>query len=395
MKTGQYTLTFVVIFTMVAVLSISGCKKKETYTVTFDANGGTGEMAEQVFIEGEPRALIGNILSYPGYVFKNWNTEKNGTGTSYDDRQRITVTSDMILYAQWKKIVTFVTVTFDANGGSGEMEPQQMIADVPRVLVANAFVNGNHPFSCWNTMADGSGTTYTDMQEITISRNMTLYAQWSSHEFVDLGLPSGTLGANCNVGATNPEDYGDYFAWGETSPKEVYNDSNYNYCVETYCVVDGESYGYKLTKYCNDSRFGYRGFTDDLTTLEPSDDAATVNWGDAWRMPTYEEMVELNDYCIRTRTTQNGINGLLVTGPNGNSIFLPAAGGYNNLNSANYLDEVGEQAMYWSSSLGHFGDNVIPTAATIIQFKSYYDSSSFVSISERSYGQSVRPVVAH
>ena len=388
-------ILFYAIISIMGILAISGCKKKETYTVTFDANGGTGEMAEQVFIEGEPRALIGNILSYPGYVFKNWNTEKNGTGTSYDDRQRITVTSDMTLYAQWKKILTTVTVTFDANGGSGEMEPQQMIADVPRVLVANAFVNGNHPFSCWNTMADGSGTTYTDMQEITISRNMTLYAQWSSHEFVDLGLPSGTLWANCNVGATNPEDYGDYFAWGETSPKEVYNDSNYNYCVETYCVVDGESYGYKLTKYCNDSRFGYRGFTDDLTTLEPSDDAATVNWGDAWRMPTYEEMVELNDYCIRTRTTQNGINGLLVTGPNGNSIFLPAAGGYNNLNSANYLDEVGEQAMYWSSSLGHFGDNVIPTAATIIQFKSYYDSSSFVSISKRSYGQSVRPVVAH
>ena len=91
MRIRQYSLMFVAIFAIVAVLAVSGCKKKETYTVTFDANGGTGEMAEQVFIEGEPRALIGNILSYPGYVFKNWNTEKNGTGTSYDDRQRITV----------------------------------------------------------------------------------------------------------------------------------------------------------------------------------------------------------------------------------------------------------------------------------------------------------------
>ena len=382
------------ILSVAGMVAIGGCKK-ETYTVTFNANGANGTMQPQEFTEGKAQPLTVNDFTYRGYIFEGWNTTSNGSGDAYTDGETIRVTHDMILYAQWKKVIKPVLVTFDANGGSGEMDPQQFIADEAMALVANAFTNGNYPFSCWNTMADGSGTTYTDMQEITISRNMTLYAQWSSHEFVDLGLPSGTLWANCNVGATNPEDYGDYFAWGETSPKEVYNDSNYNYCVETYCVVDGESYGYKLTKYCNDSRFGYRGFTDDLTTLEPSDDAATVNWGDAWRMPTYEEMVELNDYCIRTRTTQNGINGLLVTGPNGNSIFLPAAGGYNNLNSANYLDEVGEQAMYWSSSLGHFGDNVIPTAATIIQFKSYYDSSSFVSISKRSYGQSVRPVVAH
>ena len=146
MKTGQYTLTFVVIFTMVAVLSISGCKKKETYTVTFDANGGTGEMSEQVFTEGEPRALAGNLFSYQGHIFKCWNTMKNGTGTSYDDRQRITVTSDMTLYAQWKKISSFVKVTFDANGGTGEMRPQQYVAGSPQVLRPNAFSKPDYYF---------------------------------------------------------------------------------------------------------------------------------------------------------------------------------------------------------------------------------------------------------
>ena len=374
------------------LVAISGCKK-ETYTVTFNANGATGTMSPQTFNEGKAQPLAVNDFTYRGYIFEGWNTASNGSGDAYTDGETIRVTHDMTLYAQWKRVLKPVTVTFEANGGSGEMEPQQFIADEAQALVANAFTNGNYPFNCWNTMADGSGTTYTDMQEITISRNIILYAQWSSHEFVDLGLPSGTLWANCNVGATNPEDYGDYFAWGETAPKEVFLVSNYNYGVATYCVVNGESYGFKLTKYCNDSRFGYRGYTDDLTILEAIDDASTVNWGCAWRMPTHEEMVELNDNCIKTRTTKNGINGLLVTGPNGNSIFLPSAGGYNNLNSTNNIDGVGEQAMYWSSSLCHW-EWTNPTAATIIRFYSNSDDNSIVSICSRYYGQSVRPVVA-
>ena len=334
------TLFFMVaIFSLAGMIAISGCKKKETYTVTFDANGGTGEMAEQVFIEGEPRALIGNILSYPGYVFKNWNTEKNGTGTSYDDRQRITVTSDMTLYAQWKKILTTVTVTFDANGGSGEMEPQQMIADVPRVLVANAFINGNHPFNCWNTKPDGSGTTYVNMQEITISKSITLYAQWSVYEFVDLGLPSGTLWATFNVGATNPEDYGDYFAWGETTTKDLYDWGTYQHFLYGHA-------GY--IKYCCNANNGYEGFVDNLTALEACDDAATANWGYAWRMPTKTEMEELKNNCTIIWTSHNGVNGCSFAGPNGNSIFMPAAG----WNMAqNGLVGVGNFADYWSSTL--------------------------------------------
>lgn len=176
------TLFFMVaIFSLAGMIAISGCKKKETYTVTFDANGGIGEMAEQIFTEVEPHALAGYLFSYQGHTFKCWNTMKNGTGTSYDDRQRITVTSDMTLYAQWKKIVTFVTVTFDANGGTGEMQPQRYIVGSPQALRPNTFTNPNTPFVNWNTAADGSGTRYGNMQEITVSGNITLYAQWGKN----------------------------------------------------------------------------------------------------------------------------------------------------------------------------------------------------------------------
>ncbi len=94
MKVQKYNLMFIAIVTMFVLLAISGCKKKETYTVTFDANGGIGEMAEQIFTEGEPRALTSNTFSYQEHTFKCWNTMKNGTGTSYDDRLVCTVEKD-------------------------------------------------------------------------------------------------------------------------------------------------------------------------------------------------------------------------------------------------------------------------------------------------------------
>ena len=323
----------VAVLTIVAVLAISGCKKKETYTVTFDANGGTGEMTEQIFTEGEPRALTGNLFSYQDHTFKCWNTMKNGTGTSYDDKQSLTVTSDMTLYAQWKKIITFVTVTFDANGGTGEMRPQQYVVGTPQLLRPNEFTNPNTPFANWNTAADGSGTRYANMQEITIFRNITLYAQWGK-KYVDLGLPSGTLWAICNVGTEAPEEFGDHFAWGETEPKDEFNWVTYRWCCNGEEILNGEEL--IMTKYNAD---------DHLTTLDAADDAATANWGEDWRMPTKEELSELILYCTVTRTTYNGVWGNLFVGRNGNSIFLPSAGGYGQ-------NEVDDGGLYWSSSVG-------------------------------------------
>lgn len=137
------------------------------------------------------------------------------------------------------------------------------------------------------------------------------------HEWVDLGLPSGTLWATCNVGANAPEEFGDYFAWGETAPKDYYAWSNYKWC-------NGSDE--TLTKYCNDSTCGYNGFVDNKDELDPEDDAAYVNWGPSWRMPTVHQTQELWQDCTWQWTQVNGVNGRLVTGPNGNTLFLPAAG---------------------------------------------------------------------
>ena len=136
-------------------------------------------------------------------------------------------------------------------------------------------------------------------------------------EYVDLGLPSGTLWATKNIGATTPEDYGDYFAWGETEPKD-------SYLWETYKWGYIDSYGqWFLSKY-NMSTIS--GAVDNITELELADDAAYVIYGASWRMPTWEQACELVEYCNWTWTSKNGVSGQLGTGPNGNTLFLPAAG---------------------------------------------------------------------
>ena len=195
--------------------------------------------------------------------------------------------------------------------------------------------------------------------------------QPGDHIYVDLGLPSGLKWATCNVGANIPEEYGDYFAWGEVAPKEYYDWSRYKY------GLDAD----QLTKYCNSSDYGKDGFIDDKTVLELKDDAATANWGGAWRMPTTAEQRELINNCTWDWTTQNGVNGYKVTGPNGNSIFLPAAG---------YMDEgtlynAGSYGVYWSSSLR----TVDPGSA----YNVFFDSGDVDwRGSNRYYGLTVRPV---
>ncbi len=157
-----------------------------------------------------------------------------------------------------------------------------------------------------------------DISDVTCLINYLLNGTWpDDHEWVDLGLPSGTLWATCNVGADRPGDFGDYFAWGETAPKDSYSWENYMWC-----------YGYSstLTKYCTNSSFGYNGFVDNKAELDPVDDAAYVNWGPSWRMPTYDQLEELRTQCTWTWRIKDGSYGHLITGPNGNSIFLPAAG---------------------------------------------------------------------
>jgi hypothetical protein len=190
----------------------------------------------------------------------------------------------------------------------------------------------------------------------------------NGHEYVDLGL--SVKWATCNIGAENPEDYGDYFAWGEVESKNIYNWSTYKYCNGSRNT---------FTKYNTESKYGR---VDYKTTLDAQDDVATVNWGSNWRMPTKEERDELHTECKWVWTKLNGVNGYKVIGPNGNSIFLPAAG----CMDGSSLNFAGSYGFYWSSSLGTGN----PGIAGIVSFNSGSVVWSYYGY--RNDGRSVRPV---
>lgn len=190
-----------------------------------------------------------------------------------------------------------------------------------------------------------------------------------NHEYVDLGLPSGTLWATCNIGATTPEDMGDYFAWGETAPKEIYDMDNYKWY---------NSSNDKLTKYCSDEKYGT---VDYKTELLPEDDAAYVNWGPLWRMPTLDQLQELIERCTWQWVERNGVYGRLVTGPNGNTLFLPAAD-YRSDNSPSNERTIGA---YWSCTI----DSGYPSG---LYFRNFDWESVYLFSHIRSHGFTVRPV---
>lgn len=157
--------------------------------------------------------------------------------------------------------------------------------------------------------------------------------------WVDLGLPSGRLWASCNVGASRPEEFGGYFAWGEVAVKEYYDFS-------TYCLCRGDYTS--LVKYCNNAAYGYDGYTDTLTVLQPEDDIAALVYGEGARIPTLQDWQELHTGTSITLTNRGGVRGYLFTGSNGNSIFLPFSGlRYEDWQHGN----TGQMAYYWSGSL--------------------------------------------
>ena len=204
---------------------------------------------------------------------------------------------------------------------------------------------------------NSEGTSYSEVVSFT-TLDKTVY------EYVDLGLPSGLKWATCNVGANTPEEYGNYYAWGEVLTKTEYSSSN--------CPTRG------LTT----SQLQAQGYIDGEGNLTAQYDAATLNWGGNWRMPTKAEMQELIDNCTWEWTTQNGKNGYKVTGPNGNYIFLPAAG----YRSGSSREGAGSYGNFLSSTPA--GSNI--NNACVLDFNSnghyFYEHSRYL-------GQSVRPVL--
>ena len=239
----------------------------------------------------------------------------------------------------------------------------------------DAYKSADH----WSEYADRIRPIYGDSGTIP---------EISVPEPIDLGL--SVKWASFNLGATKPEGYGDYFAWGDTEP--------YYYSLDPLSWKEGKEAGYAQssykwsmeglyyaqTKYCTDSSYGYNGFTDGKTTLDPEDDAAYVNLGGKWRMPTNVEFKELLNKCSWEWITLNGISGCKITGPSGGSIFLPNTGMWEDL-SYIYVD--GTLCHYWSSSL----TSGICSAADILDF-SYSGDLNRVSFDGRQHGFPIRPV---
>ena len=212
---------------------------------------------------------------------------------------------------------------------------------------------------------DETATSYGEQMSFTTDNSFV-----NGHEFVDLGLPSGLLWATCNIGANSPEEYGNYYAWGNTEPASKYTENN---CYTNYSGLDSDFDHWRLSD---------AGYIDENDILTPQYDAATANWGAGWRMHTRQEQEELCDNCTWEWTTLNGINGYKVTGPNGNSIFLPAAG----YRWHDELKEGGTNGYYWGSSY-----RPVNYAYIIDIYNGHYEPD--YKLVPRYYGLSVRPVI--
>ena len=270
-------------------------------------------------------------------------------------------------------------VTYDANGGVGTMQPDTFYYGVSKELRDCQVLKPLHKFIGWNTKADGSGISYENKQTLMISKNFTLYAQWDSsitgiengYEYVDLGL--SVKWATYNIGASEAEELGEHFAWGETQIKKNYTWEEYKWCISNYK---------ELVKYCSNSTYGYNNFTDEKVTLDDADDVAMVILGGKWRMPTDEELSELRTKCTWFWITFKGIEGYVIKSHvNNNTIFLPAAGIRRDLD----LLQTGVYGYYWSKTL--HTEN--PTGACQIYFNA---TEVLRGTYNRQCGRSVRPV---
>lgn len=265
-----------------------------------------------------------------------------------------------------------IEVSFDGEMYYTDVEEastaEQVSKHIAVVLVLDCSTSMGDAFA---PMKEAAVDFIEAMEQTSTGEGGLGYGLENGYEYVDLGL--SVKWATCNVGATKPEDYGDYFAWGETQPKSTYNWSTYKWCNGSYNT---------LTKYCTNSDYGTY---DGKSTLELADDAARAKWGGSWRMPTKEEQDELCDNCTWEWTTQNGVKGYKVTskkkGYTKNSIFLPAAG----YRDGSSLSSVGSDGYYWSSSLS----TNYPDAVLCLYFNS---SNVCWSSSIRDEGRSVRPV---
>lgn len=254
-------------------------------------------------------AQFAEFLTFEGEKSQNYNTSRCNGNTI---RPVLAKTLDF-------------TIHFDANGAEGEMSDIEAKYAETFIVPECLYENKDIQFKYWTTEADGSGVKYRVGNSVVITEDLTLYAQWGAningYECVDLGLTSGVLWATHNIFAEKPEDYGLYFTWGETEPLRGVYENKY----------DGE-----------------------YSSFELADDAARQNWGGNWRVPLASEIDELIAECTWTWISINNVSGYEVKGPNGNTIFLPAAGGCSHMGNDRY-------SLYGRNARGYYRGNLRAT----------------------------------
>lgn len=346
-----------------AVTARGVCWSKDpnpTIDNSFISNGnGTGSFTIE----------ISGLTSATTYYVRAYAT--NSEGTSYGEQKTFTTLQYIQLPTVTTTIVTNVTSTTATSGGN--------VTDDGGATVTARGV-------CWSTSpdptiddnktTDGNGTGAFTSQLTNLTHSTTYYIRAyatnsegtsygeqkyfstlsdgmiNGHQYVDLGLSSGLKWATCNIGADSPEDYGNYYAWGETETKAEYTEDN------------SVTYGQQLNDISGNAQY----------------DAAAANWGGSWRMPTRDEITELMYNCSWTPETQNGVDGFKVTGNNGNYIFIPASG-YRD-GSSSYI--YGE-CYYWSSTPHQYSNDY-----SYILYSDYEYQSEDMNYRYR--GLTIRPV---
>ena len=312
------------IMLIVAVICTAGCKKDpKIYNVSVSASPSVGGVVTGSGAYEEGQSCSVTAAANDGYMFVKWT--ENGEVVSTDATYTFTVNAIRSLVAVFAPSHFVNATVIPSDGGvveGGGTYPEG------GYCMLEATANQGYTFNYWTV--NGYVVSACPYYSFIVTSDVNLVANFaipSVSPYIDLGLPSGALWATWNVGAATPEGFGDYFAWGETTPKDVYT-------WDTYQFFDYPN----ITKYTGD---------DDLTTLLPEDDAATAIWGSDWRIPTKEEWNELLYHTTNTWTTQNGVYGRLFTASNGATLFLPAAG----YRSGDSLFSGEWYGYYWSSSL--------------------------------------------
>ena len=319
---------------------------------------------------------------YPGYGYMYYSNRAMPVTVSFNAQEP---TPQVVVTTIEPTNITMNSATCGGNVASGNGDYVSIIlrgicwSNNPNPTFNDNYIeveNAIGSFSISMTELLPSTTYY--IRAFAVTATGTFYGEEFSfttldHDRVDLGLPSGTLWATCNIGAFADWVSGSYFAWGETETKGIYDWSTYQYCNGSENM---------LTKYCNDASYGYNGFTDSLTILQPGDDAATAKWGSDWRTPTHEDWQELLDNTTQTWvTTSNGTKGIVFRGSNGKAIFLPVTDTRPSSTYPGYYNN----GYYWSSSLG----TEFPNEAECFTF---YSQTCHIGNCLRYFGLAVRPV---